>query len=145
MELSHEKLENPGEANADEDEEGERGEEEETVGYGRPPKRSQWKPGTSGNFKGRPRNAKGRRQTLMRIANEYCEAVIDGKVATLTKATLALLAVRNATANGDPAGQKLFDRLLREQRDEGPPIPKGTLILEEVLTEEEWVAIFGHG
>ena len=116
---------------------------DEVVGYGRPPRHRQWTPGTSGNPKGRPRQAKGRKAILERIAFETCQANIGGKLVIMMKVELVLFAVRNAAANGDPAGHGLFDRLLRESREEGPPIPKASLIAPERLNLGEWDEKYG--
>ena len=55
------------------------------------------------------------------------------------------MALRNATANGNPAAQRLYDALLNEVRedDDEPPIAKGVLIVGEKLTEEEWMSEVG--
>lgn len=122
-------------------------ESHEHVGYRRPPKRSQFPKGTSGNPAGRPRHAKGRRPILERIAYETCEVRVGGKLVRLTRLEVVLMAVRNATANGNSAAQKLFDRLLNEVRDDEnmeAPIPKGVLIIGENLTAEEWEAEYAH-
>lgn len=56
----------------------------------------------------------------------------------MSRAEVVLLAVSNATANGHPTAQKLFDRLLNDFGEEGPEVPKGVLILGEKLNHEEW-------
>ena len=127
-------------------------EENEDVGYCKPPKRWQFPPKTSGNKRGRPKHAKGRGPILERIAYEPCEVRIDGKLTKTTRLEVILLAVRNATANGNPVAQKLFDRLLNEvgdNEDMEAPAPKGVAIFPEKLTVEEFEAcgayITGHG
>jgi hypothetical protein len=116
------------------------------VGYCSPPKQYQFPPKTSGNPGGRPRRAKGRGPILERIANELCEVRVAGKLVKVTKLEVVLLAVRNATANGNPVAQRLYDKLLNDVRDEeeGPPVPKGVLIVPERLTIEEWEAECAH-
>ena len=109
------------------------------MGYCEPPTHSQFPPGKSGNEKGRPPRAKGRRQILERIAFELCEVRIGGKITKLPRIEIVLMALRNATANGNPSAQRLYDRLLNEVREdeEAPPVPKGVLIIGEELTHEE--------
>ena len=68
---------------------------------------------------------------MERIANERCEVEIGGIVLKLTKAEIVLIAVRNATANGNSTARKLFHELLRETSDDADNIPKATLIVGE--------------
>ena len=116
----------------------------EKVGYANPPKHTRWRPGFCPNPSGRPKKAKGRKAIVERIANERCEVKIGGKVLQLTRAEIVLIAVRNATANGNPTARKLYDQLLRETPDEADSIPKATLIVGEKLTQEEWEAEYAH-
>lgn len=119
--------------------------EDERVGYCKPPRHTRWKPRECPNPFGRPRKAKGRRAILGRIANELCEVRVGKRVVTMTRLELLLTAVRNATANGDPGAQKLFDKLLNEvSDDEGASVPKGVLIAGEKLSQEEWEAEYGY-
>jgi hypothetical protein len=93
---------------------------EERIGYGCPPKHTRWQPGYCPNPAGRPRQSKGRRPILERIANELVEAKVGGRVRLVSRAELVLMAVRNAMANGHPGAHKLADKLLHEEREEGP-------------------------
>ena len=117
---------------------------EEKVGYANPPKDTRWRKGHCPNPRGRPRNAKGRRAILERVANELCDVKVGNVIKKMTRAEVVLMAVRNATANGNPAAQRLFDKLLGQTREDGPPITKGVLITGEKLTADEWEAEFGH-
>lgn len=117
---------------------------DERVGYKNPPKHTRWPKGHCPNPRGRPPKAQGRKAILERVANEKCEVKVGGQVQTRTKVEVVLLAVRNATANGNPAAQSLFNKLLAETREEGPPIPKGVLITREKLTHEEWLVEYGY-
>ena len=116
------------------------------MGYCDPPKHSQFQPGKSGNKSGRPPHAKGRKQILERIAYELCEVRVAGKIERLPRIEVLLMAVRNATANGSPSAQQLYDRLLNEvtENHEEPPAPKGVFITGEKLTAEEWMVEYGH-
>lgn len=114
------------------------------VGYRNPPRHTRWRPGECPNPAGRPKNAKGRGPILDRIANEMCEVQIGGKIVSMTRLEVLLTAVRNATANGNPAAQKLFDELLREVTEEGQSVPKGILIVGERISQDEWESEYGH-
>ena len=49
------------------------------VGYGKPPKHGRFKPGQSGNKRGRPRGSKNRKTILMQIANETHRVIENGR------------------------------------------------------------------
>ena len=119
-------------------------ESDEAVGYGNPPKHTRWKPGECPNPRGRPKNAKGRLPILERVAHEACEVRVGSKITLMTRLEAVLMAVRNSTANGNPAAQRLFDKLLNEVREEGPPTVKGVFISAEKLTAEEWEAEYAY-
>jgi len=54
------------------------------VGYGKPPRSRQFKPGQSGNPKGRPKGAKSAAAILLKILNHKIELRQNGKVRTIT-------------------------------------------------------------
>lgn len=77
------------------------------VGYGKPPKHSQFKPGHSGNRKGRPKGAKNRvteESVLTMVAREaYREVQVNDGTRTLSLPVM-LVAVRSLlqkAAKGD--------------------------------------------
>ena len=55
------------------------------VGKGRPPKQSQFKPGKSGNPRGRPKGAKGTKTILNEALSERVTIVKDGRQKTMSK------------------------------------------------------------
>ncbi|MEO6298644.1 MAG: DUF5681 domain-containing protein [Paracoccaceae bacterium] len=60
------------------------------VGYGRPPKHSQFKPGQSGNPRGRPKGARGFRNDLADALNAPVRIVEGGRRRTITTQAAAL-------------------------------------------------------
>jgi hypothetical protein len=52
---------------------------EHRVGYGRPPRNRRFKPGQSGNRRGRPRGAQGRREIVQRVAFETHTVIEQGE------------------------------------------------------------------
>jgi len=119
-------------------------ENEEPIGYGSPPKHTRWPKGFCPNPAGRPRDARGRKPIIARIANEEVIIKDEGKEKRARRADVVLMAVRNATANGNPKAQVLYDKLLNEAREEESPAPKGVFITGEKLSCEEWEAEFGY-
>lgn len=72
------------------------------VGYGKPPKHSRFRPGQSGNSRGRPRGSLNI-STMLRRA--LCERVVvreKGKLRTFTKLDAAFRDAATKAAKGDP-------------------------------------------
>ncbi|HAO41389.1 MAG: hypothetical protein CL533_18310 [Afipia sp.] len=57
---------------------------DEDVGYGKPPKANQFKPGKSGNPKGRPKGARSEATMLVELLNRKIEIRQNGKVRKIT-------------------------------------------------------------
>lgn len=53
------------------------------VGYGKPPKATQFKKGQSGNSKGRPRKSENVRTLLRETLNQRVQVRVNGKVKTI--------------------------------------------------------------
>ena len=110
---------------------------EDRVGYGRPPRRRRLKPGQSGNRKGRPRGAIGRKEIVRRVASETHTVIEQGERRRRSTLELILLFVRNRAATGDvrafQAASELLARFglpeLEEDRSRG-------CLLIPVMTEE---------
>jgi hypothetical protein len=119
---------------------------EYSVGYGKPPKHTQFKPGQSGNPRGK---AKGRKNLATELMEELSERVVvteNGRRRTLSKQTVILKRMVTDAAQGDA---KARDQLLKligviEQAtadtvDEAPRSSEDAKILERFrarLTEE---------
>jgi Family of unknown function (DUF5681) len=71
------------------------------VGKGRPPKHTRWRPGQSGNPKGRPKGTKG----FVKILNEELEQTYQieegGKLRKITKRRLIAKQLINRAMKGD--------------------------------------------
>ena len=95
------------------------------VGYGVPPVRSQFKPGQSGNRKGRP---KGRKNFLTEFQEELFERVSiseNGNSMKVTKQRALIKALFNRASKGEPkAWDALFKLLQQVGVDEVEDSPK---------------------
>jgi hypothetical protein len=91
-----------------------------TVGYGRPPKTSQFRKGQSGNPRGRPKNAKSRKTLIATALNEKVIVNENGERKAMSKRALGAKQVANGVARGDLPLLRLSIELLGEgeERDE---------------------------
>jgi hypothetical protein len=71
------------------------------VGYCRPPKGHQFKPGQSGNSKGRPRGAQSEATLLRELLHERIEVQQAGRTRRISTLKALLLRCRNAALGGD--------------------------------------------
>jgi hypothetical protein len=95
------------------------------IGYGRPPLGTRFKPGQSGNAKGRPKGAKN----LATLTREKLEAKVTvregGREKRMSKAEIGVTKLVNRFAEtGDP---KLFQALARLQEAGSAPTGPGTI------------------
>ena len=75
--------------------------EDDAVGYCRPPKKHQFKPGQSGNPKGRTRGARGVKAQLREQLNELVEISQNGKSRRVPVKTVVLKSLIARAAKGD--------------------------------------------
>jgi hypothetical protein len=85
---------------------------EEKVGYGRPPKHSRFKPGQSGNPRGRPKGAVGVKSILEKVLLEEHHIFERGKRRWRTMLELLLLSLRDQALAGKPKAVALFHELV---------------------------------
>jgi|GEM_PF-902545 len=104
------------------------------VGYGRPPRDTRFKKGSSGNPKGRPRGSKNSTTLLKEALNEQVAITENGRRRTITKKEAIVTQIVNKAASGDHRSIQLLllnqiplieDRLesSRSATAEGPPPP----------------------
>ena len=89
------------------------GDKEYSVGYGRPPRNTQFKKGQSGNPKGRPSGSKNLSTLLDQALSAEVLATENGKRLKVTKREAMITQLVNKGASGDPRAIKL---LLDEMR-----------------------------
>lgn len=71
------------------------------VGYGRPPRASQFKPGKSGNPKGRPKGSRNFSTALVEALEERVPVTVNGKPRKLSKREVIAKQAVHKAASGD--------------------------------------------
>lgn len=89
----------------------------ERVGYGKPPKHSQFRRGRSGNTKGRPKGSKNIRSVFHNELNERVPITENGKHRTISKLEATIKQMVNKAASGDAKAMRTLIQLLRELGD----------------------------
>jgi hypothetical protein len=90
------------------------------VGFGKPPVRTQFKAGRSGNPQGRPKGALNVRTVLKRVLEEQVVINENGKRRTITKLEASFKQVTNKAANGDLGAIRLLLPLLYSADETSP-------------------------
>jgi hypothetical protein len=71
------------------------------VGYGKPPRSTQFRKGTSGNPKGRPKGAKGVRTILDKMGRKRIKITTNGQTQVVTMLEAMVMQLINRAASGD--------------------------------------------
>jgi hypothetical protein len=91
-----------------------------TVGYGKPPRHTRFKPGQSGNAKGRPKKATTVEDVLYEEFNRFVTITEGRKRRRLSKLRVVVRQNINKAANGDIRAAAMLLKLLGSQKsDEG--------------------------
>lgn len=91
------------------------------VGYGKPPHHSRFKPGKSGNPKGRPRGSLGLRSELRSELNQLVTIVENGKSRRLPKRRIVIKSLVAKAAKGDVrAAERLLQLIIQADGFEDP-------------------------
>jgi hypothetical protein len=109
------------------------------VGKGRPPLATRWKPGQSGNPRGRPHGSKNLGTMLMEELNEKVKIQRNGGTKSVTKRQVIVKRLVNNAVNGD---WKATNLVLDHDREPSPDFGATKKINEEGvnignLTREE--------
>jgi len=90
---------------------------EYAVGFGKPPRRTRFCKGQSGNPKGRPRGAKNLATLMEKVLKEPVVISENGKQRRITKREALIKQLVNKAIAGDPRSIKLLLAELREIDD----------------------------
>jgi len=105
------------------------------VGYGKPPKHTQFQPGQSGNPKGRPRGSKSPFTLLREELQSKVTLRENGRVASVTKLEAIMKRVVADTLSGKPSQTRLLFALLHvfEAQDAAVPDDRNLSRADEEL------------
>ncbi len=103
-------------------------ETQSSVGYGKPPKSTQFPKGRSGNPKGRPKGSQNLSTLLTKSLNETVMVNENGRRQTITKLNAITKQLVNKAAAGDPRAMKLLTELMRQSEIDAPK--QGPIIIE---------------
>ena len=95
------------------------------VGFGKPPKRSQFRKGRSGNPKGRPRKKPDLYSELTKVLRENVTITVDGQQEKVTVQQALLRRLRDQALRGEFWAQKLTQKVvgaLPESGSERAPV-----------------------
>lgn len=83
------------------------------VGYTKPPKRTRFKKGQSGNPSGRPKKPPDPYTELMHVLHEKVTVTLDGEPETVTVQQALLMRLRDQAIKGNPWAEKLILKILK--------------------------------
>lgn len=112
-----------------------------TVGYGKPPRHSRFKPGQSGNPKGRPKGARGFDAELAEELKQTVTIKENGVVRKISKSRAMVKSLINKAAMGDHKSCQLVlsrSDLVRAQAgsEQGDLAEVDKLILQDYLRRQ---------
>lgn len=113
------------------------------AGYKAPPVANQFRKGRSGNPKGRPNGAQGRRKIAEKVLLEEHDVVEYGRTVRRTTLELILIALRNEAFTGNNRAFKAFEKLDVAYDPQKPALHASSLVVPGRLTKESWIKLFG--
>jgi hypothetical protein len=103
------------------------------VGYGRPPLHSRFKPGQSGNARGRPRRKRGMPELLDEVLSEKMWVTVKSRRKRVSVQVGILYRLREQALKGDHKAIRTLLQLRAQAGDEGG----AGLNLHELLAEDQ--------
>ncbi|GJE13597.1 DUF5681 domain-containing protein [Methylobacterium longum] len=103
------------------------------VGYGKPPRHTRFKQGTSGNPRGRPRRSKDIGTLFDQQLDRLVFVNRDGRKVRVSVRELFAMNIVKAAVNGNSRAQEL---LLRHMRESGKPDPFGVKPYDDKILAE---------
>ena len=109
------------------------------TGYCNPPETTRFKPGQSGNRRGRPRGAKNRKTIVRKVANERHVVTEKGKQRRRTNLELVLIALRNLAIEGNVSAVRAYQAYMAKFDPQHRRV-RGIALMPAHLTPEEFQA-----
>ena len=109
------------------------------VGYGKPPRRTRFQKGQSGNSRGRPGGSKNLKTLLSEALNEPVIITENGRRRKITKREAIVREVVNRSATPDLRAVKIVFDLLRDiegQSEPAAPEPSAFTAADEEVIEQ---------
>jgi hypothetical protein len=97
------------------------GEPDYEVGYGKPPRHTRFKPGCSGNPRGRPKDAKNLSTLVHEALNEQVVVAENGRRRKISKRRAIIAQLVNRSAQADFKATQIVLGLLRDIESRGDP------------------------
>jgi Family of unknown function (DUF5681) len=112
--------------------------ENDDSGYKRPPKSARFKPGQSGNKRGRPKGSRNLKTDLHKIMKKRIAVREDGEVRHVSGQEAMLLSLFEKAIRGDfKASSQLFAMLMKfDIHDPIPPEPPNITENDRAIVEE---------
>lgn len=111
-------------------------------GYKSPPAEHQFQKGQSGNPRGRPKGAKGKRQIAEKVLLEMHEVVEGDRRVQRTTLELILLTLRNKSFEGSNRAFRDLEKLSAKYDPQQPTQRAGVLLVPGRLSIQDWCARF---
>jgi hypothetical protein len=103
------------------------------VGYGKPPKHTQFQKGRSGNPKGRPKRNKNIYDLVKKAFEERVTVKSPGRTHSMTKLEAALAQLANKAASGDIKALREAIRLREKLQEQEPFLTPAPAIVVEFI------------
>lgn len=120
------------------------------VGYGKPPKHTQFQKGQSGNPRGRQKGSTSLRATLEKLLRQRVPVKQDGQMRFMSQLEVLLSQLCREAMLGKPRAMEQVLRLIKDleahQQVEAAAAeapPRGVLVVPATLTPEEWLKRYG--
>ncbi len=107
------------------------------VGFGRPPRSAQFRKGTSGNPKGRPRGSKSLSTIVKETLDEKVVVRENGRCGRITKRAAMIKQQANKAVSGDQRAVRYLIELDLRLNPEDVRQPNGLELLREAFEREQ--------